>query len=109
MTETEFIALAQKTLDDLEERIDALNEDLDIERQGNVFTIETEHGFQVVINQQTPMKQIWLASLKGGYRFDWDGSHWIDATEQQTLDGVLSRLLTQKLGHPVNIGHTDDL
>lgn len=103
MTETEFIALAQKTLDNLEERIDALNEDLDVERQGNVFTIQTEQGFQIVINQQTPMKQIWLASLKGGYRFDWNGLHWVEANEQQTLEKVLSSLLTQKLGHKVEL------
>lgn len=103
MTETEFIALAQKTLDDLEERIDELNEDLDIERQGHVFTIETEQGFQVVINQQTPMKQIWLASLKGGYRFDWNGSHWIESAKQLTLEAVLSSLLTEKLGHKVEL------
>lgn len=103
MTETEFIALAQKTFDDLEACIEALGEDLDIERQGNVLTIETEDGFQIVINQQTPMKQIWLASLKGGYRFDWMDAHWVEAAKSQTIEDVLSGLLTQKLGHKVEL------
>ncbi len=103
MTETEFIALAQKTFDDLEAYLEALGEDLDIERQGNVLTIETDDGFQIVINQQTPMKQIWLASLKGGYRFDWIDSHWLESAKSQTIEAVLSTLLTRKLGHKVEL------
>ncbi len=103
MTETEFIALAQTTFDDLEAYLEALGEDLDIERQGNVLTIETDDGFQIVINQQTPMKQIWLASLKGGYRFDWIDSHWVESAKSQTIEAVLSALLTQKLGHKVEL------
>lgn len=103
MTETEFIALVEKTFDDLENQLEDLDLDLDIERQGHVLTVEIVPGFKVVINRQTPFKQVWLASLKGGYRFDWNGQSWIERQHCKELKGVLSELLSSKLGQKVEL------
>ena len=60
MTETEFIALAERTLQRLESAVEDVDDDIDLSRQGNVLTIEFDDGFQIVINVQVPTRQIWL-------------------------------------------------
>lgn len=103
MTETEFIEIAEATLERLQSAVEALDDDLDVDRQGNVLTIETDDGFQIVINKQTPTRQIWLASLKGGHHYERQGDEWGDTCTRQTLSQALAALLTQKLGRPVKL------
>ena len=62
MDETTFLAAADKALEALQDAFEAEYDDLDCTRSGNVLTIELESGAQVVVNIQTPMREIWLAS-----------------------------------------------
>lgn len=103
MTETEFIELAEATLQRIQSAVEEVDEDLDVDRQGNVLTIEFEDGFQIVINRQTPTKQIWLASLKGGHHYEWCGSDWLETNSKHSLAEDLSILLTKKLGRAVEL------
>ena len=65
MTETAFIALAERTLQRLESAVEDVDDDIDLSRQGNVLTIEFDDGFQIVINVQAPTRKIWLANFNG--------------------------------------------
>ncbi len=57
MTETEFIELAESTLQRIQSAVEAAADEVDVDRQGNVLTIEFDDGFQIVINKQrrTPL------------------------------------------------------
>ena len=74
MTETEFIALAERTLQRLESAVEDVDDDIDLSRQGNVLTIEFDDGFQIVINVQAPTRQIWFACFKGGQHYSFEGN-----------------------------------
>lgn len=78
----DFLPRAQATLaaleTTLEQTFDALGLDVDIERAGGVLNIHLAKGKTVVVNLQSPMQQIWLASPFGGYHYAWDGLNWVD-------------------------------
>jgi CyaY protein len=103
MTETEFIELAESTLQRIQSAVEAVDDDLDVDRQGNVLTIEFDDGFQIVINMQTPTRQLWLASLKGGHHYERSGQEWLDTCSRHSITEDLSALLTQKLGRVVKL------
>lgn len=103
MTETEFIELAESTLQRIQSAVEAVDDDLDVDRQGNVLTIEFDDGFQIVINMQTPTRQLWLASLKGGHHYERSGQEWLDTCSRHRITEDLSALLTQKLGRVVKL------
>lgn len=100
MTETEFIALAERTLQRLESAVEDVDDDIDLSRQGNVLTIEFDDGFQIVINVQVPTRQIWLASFKGGHHYSFDGKSWVEGSGER-IEVTLAALLTKKLGRAV--------
>ena len=103
MTETEFIELAESTLQRIQSAVEAAANEVDVDRQGNVLTIEFDDGFQIVINKQTPTQQLWLASLKGGHHYERSGDQWVDTCSRRTILQDLSALLTQKLGRNVEL------
>ena len=103
MTETEFIELAESTLQRIQSAVEAAADEVDVDRQGNVLTIEFDDGFQIVINKQTPTQQLWLASLKGGHHYERCGDQWVDTCSRRTILQDLSALLTQKLGRNVEL------
>lgn len=103
MTETEFIELAESTLQRIQAAVEAAADEVDVDRQGNVLTIEFDDGFQIVINKQTPTQQLWLASLKGGHHYERSGDQWVDTCSRRTILQDLSALLAQKLGRNVEL------
>ncbi len=103
MTETKFIELAESTLQRIQSAVEEVDEDLDVDRQGNVLTIEFDDGFQIVINLQTPTRQIWLASLKGGHHYEFCSSDWLDTSSKHSITEDLSALLSKKLGRLVEL------
>lgn len=103
MTETEFIELAEATLQRIQAAVEAVDDELDVDRQGNVLTIEFDDGFQIVINKQTPTRQLWLASLKGGHHYERTGEQWLDTCSHHSIAEDLSSLLTQKLGRSITL------
>ncbi|MFM8630895.1 MAG: iron donor protein CyaY [Betaproteobacteria bacterium] len=82
MTETEFLDQAVKVWDAIERRADAWSQDDDTEiesgRHGPVLELEFPSGRKLVLNLQTPMQQIWLASPRGAFHFGWQEGAWID-------------------------------
>jgi CyaY protein len=55
--------------------------DLDAQSQGAIVEIENDDGQKIIINQQTPMQEVWLASRSGGYHFKWNGATWVNTRD----------------------------
>ncbi len=96
MTESEFNQRVDDTLIAIEEAIDAAGADIDYESAAGILTLTIEaNGSQIIINRQTPVKQLWLATRTGGYHFDWS-----DEADGWVLDSdgtPFSRMLNQAL------------
>lgn len=101
MTESEFLALAEQTLDEIETAVEAAPIDVEVTRTGNVLTLELADGGRVVINSQTPMRQIWVAAKSGGFHYERREGAWRDTRDGTELFAALSRILSAQGGTPV--------
>ena len=60
--------------DAIEEVCDETGADIDYETTSGILTLSFTNGTQIIINRQTPLKQIWLATRQGGFHFDFDNT-----------------------------------
>ena len=93
----------------LEAADDALDLDLDIERQGgNVINIRFRDKSVIVVNTQPPLHEIWVAAKSGGYHYRWAGSMakpvWLDTKTGKELLSDLSEFASAQAGQAVNPG-----
>ena len=103
MTESEFMALADATLQEITQAIEdaASVADIDVEctRSGNVLDIEfIETGSKIIVNSQTPMREIWVAAKSGGYHFKRQATQWIDTRDGTELFFALSKVASAQAG-----------
>lgn len=103
MTESEFLDLAETTLDDIERTLENAAEaaDLDVEcsRAGNVLEIELiDSGAKIIINSQAPMQEIWVAARSGGFHYKRIDQRWLDTRSGEELFTALGRLVGEQAG-----------
>ena len=103
MTESEFLAVAEAVLDDIESRIeqtaDAADVDVESSRSGNVLEIEfIDQGSKIIVNTQAPMQEIWVAARSGGFHFRMKGDLWLDTRDGSELFAALSSLVSAQAG-----------
>lgn len=104
MTESEFLAASERVLDDIEVAVDAAGLDADFERKSTgVLELELADHSRIVINTQTPMRQIWVAAKSGGYHFQSRHGGWHDTRTGEELFTALSRVLCEQGGVAVRL------
>ena len=108
MTETEFLALAKSTLDQIEQALDRLNDedaiDVECKRSGNVLEIEfLDNGSKIIVNSQAPLQEMWVAARSGGFHYRMEGGQWLDTRSGNELYEALSQLVTEQSGTPVKL------
>ncbi len=106
MTETEFNRHVDAVLLTIESAIDAADGDLDYETVGGILEIECADGSKVIINRQTPNREIWVAAKSGGFHFRYDQAHWIDTRSGRELSVALTEILFSQSGEKIVIDLT---
>jgi CyaY protein len=106
MSESEFLALAEATLTQIEAALDRLNDEdvLDVEcsRSGNVLEIEfIDNGTKIIVNSQAPMREMWVAARSGGFHYKRVGDEWINTRDGSELFAALSGMASEQAGAPV--------
>ena len=58
-----------------------------------------------MINQQTPLRQIWVAAKQGGFHLNYDveSKQWLTDKDQEKLFTLLSRLCQDQAGESVHL------
>jgi len=103
MSESEFLALAEATLDLVEAEFDRLSDEdlLDVEcsRSGNVLQIEfVGNGSKIIVNSQAPMQELWVAAKSGGFHYKRVGEQWLNTRDQSELFAALSGMASAQAG-----------
>lgn len=106
MTESEFLALAESTLGDIEAALErASNEgELDVEcsRSGNVLEIEfLDNGSKIIVNSQAAMQEIWVAARSGGFHYRQEDGQWVNTRDGSELFSSLSKMVSEQGGVPL--------
>lgn len=92
----------------LEAADDALDLDLDVERQGgNVINIRFRDKSVIVVNTQPPLHEIWVAAKSGGYHYRWAGTMatplWLDTKTGRELLDDLTGFASAQAGQAIKI------
>ncbi len=106
MGETEFLTLAESSLNAIEAALEKCSDELDYDslRSGNVLEIELMNNrSKIIVNMQAAMQEIWVAARAGGFHFKFDGQHWRDTRDQKELFAALSSLVSEQGGVAVEL------
>lgn len=108
MEETEFEALAGRTLAAIEAAVEACGAELDWElKPGGVLELEFEDGSKIIVNRHSAAREIWVAARSGGFHFRPEGGHWVGTRDGVELFQALSGLITEQAGVPVVLRAAD--
>lgn len=105
--ESRFHDTADKTLRHIAEVVeDVLGDELDVDMQGGILTIELSDRRQYVLNKHTPNRELWLSSpVSGAWHFAWDeGLAWRSTRDPAVaLKPLLAGELETLTGTPVEL------
>lgn len=112
MDESEFHKRVDAILETIEAAFDNVEADIDSELNGGILTITFENGSKVIVNRQTPNREIWVAAKSGGFHFRFgvkpavghsandDASNaaaaWYDTRSAEPLERLLSRVVSMQ-------------
>ena len=100
MNETEFHAAVDAVLARIERSVedsDALDSDL----EAGILTLTCPDDSRVIVNRQTPNREIWVAARSGGFHFTWRDGAWRDTRSGDELFASLTRILASQAGENV--------
>jgi CyaY protein len=105
MDESEFNQRVDEVIELIEDRLDNADLDIDYESSGGILTISFEDGSKVILNRQTPLKQIWVATKSGGFHFNFNPEvdAWLKDDDGTELFTALTRYCTEQSGGPVDL------
>lgn len=108
MSETEFLNLAESTLDRIEAAMDQLNDedliDVECKRSGNVLELEfIDNGSKIIVNSQSSMQELWVAARAGGYHYKHQDGAWRNTRDGSELFAALSELASSQGGAAITL------
>jgi CyaY protein len=92
MTESDFHRAVDAALARIEASVEAVD-DLDSDLEGGVLTITCPDASRIIVNRQTPNREIWIAARSGGFHFASREGAWRDTRSGEELFAALARLI----------------
>lgn len=100
MNETEFHGAVEAVLARIERSIEG-SDALDCDLEAGILTITCPDDSRVIVNRQTPNREIWVAARSGGFHFRWRDGEWRDTRSGDELFASLSRILASQAGENI--------
>lgn len=102
MTDSDYLSRAEAVLAAVERAVDEADADIELERSGNVLTLEFENRTKIIVNLQPPMSEIWIAAKAGGFHYRFVDGEWRDTRSGTEFFSALSAYATEQAGEPVS-------
>jgi frataxin len=109
MDEQEFHKRCDAAFEALRKRLLELGDAHDFEVEGGSGKLEVlfeePEEARFVISPNTPVRQIWISALTTSFKLSWSEQTQAFVLEKtgETLDQLMSRILSQQLGAPVSV------
>lgn len=100
MNESEFHRAVDAVLERIEAAL-AAHDALDLDLEGGVLSIECPDASRIIVNRQTPNREIWVAARSGGFHFASREGAWRDTRSGEELFASLARLIEAQSGERV--------
>lgn len=107
MTETEFNLQIDDILLQIEAAIEDSGADIDYETAGGVLSLTFNDRSKIIINRQTPVKQLWLATRQGGFHFEQQAGRWQEIRSGHEFFSFLEQSIRLQADEPVNLDWED--
>lgn len=105
MNESEFEQKVDQVLADIEQQLDDAGVDFDYETVAGILTLTFDDQSKIILNRQTALRQIWLATRAGGFHYDYvaDSDEWIRQEDQSELLASLSRHISEQSDETIEL------
>lgn len=103
MTPSEFNLLADTTLSQIEQAIEASGADIDFEMTAGILELEFGNGSKIIINRQGASQELWVAAKSGGYHYRWQDNAWRNTRDGSELFASLSRYASEQSGEALDL------
>ena len=100
MNETDFHRSVDAVLERIERSVEAADA-LEVDLEAGILTITCPDETRVIVNRQTPNREIWVAARSGGFHFRWREGEWRDTRSGDELFASLARILASQCGENV--------
>ncbi len=97
MNESDF----HRAVDAVLARVEASVEDLpglDVDLESGILTVTCPDDSRVIVNRQTPSREIWVAARSGGFHFTLRDGEWRDTRSGDELFASLARIIESQAG-----------
>ena len=100
MNESDFHRAVDEVLARVENSLED-SDSLDVDLEAGILTVTCSDGSRVIVNRQTPNREIWVAARSGGFHFSWREGAWRDTRSGEELFASLARVLAMQGGEKV--------
>lgn len=97
MNESDFHRAVEAVLARIERAVEA-HDELDVDLEAGILTVECPDGSRVIVNRQTPNREIWVAARSGGFHFVHRDGAWRDTRGGGELFASLARIIASQAG-----------
>jgi len=103
MTESDFHSAVDAVLARIEAAVEA-SEALDSDLEAGILTIHCPDESRIIVNRQTPNREIWVAARSGGFHFVFRDGAWRDTRSGEELYASLARIVASQGGEALDFG-----
>jgi CyaY protein len=97
MNESDFHSAVDAVLARIEAAVEG-QDALDVDLESGILTVTCPDRSRVIVNRQTPNREIWVAARSGGFHFVSRDGRWIDTRSGEELFASLARRVAQQAG-----------
>ena len=100
MTESDFHSAVDAVLARIETAVEA-SDALDCDLEAGVLTVLCPDASRIIVNRQTPNREIWVAARSGGFHFAFRDGAWRDTRSGDELFASLARIVESQAGEKI--------
>jgi CyaY protein len=100
MNESDFHRAVDTALARIETAVEG-DDALDVDLESGILTITCPDGSRIIVNRQTPNREIWVAARSGGFHFRHVEGAWRDTRSGDELYASLARIIALQGGAQV--------
>ena len=97
MNESDFHRAVDEVLARMESSLED-DGDIDVDLESGILTVSCPDSSRVIVNRQTPNREIWVAARSGGFHFALREGAWRDTRSGEELFASMARILASQAG-----------
>ena len=101
MNESEFHRAVDAVLARIERAAEA-TEGIDADLEAGILTLGCPDGSRIIVNRQTPNREIWVAARSGGFHYAWKDGAWRDTRSGGDLYASPAAIAAAQAGEPLS-------